>query len=82
MNLKVRSIAWSYDDNFILTSGIDGAIYEWEIKGLKRVRENVIKGCIYSSVVCVKDCKTFFGVGSDRKLKEMDDSIVLKVNFC
>ncbi|CAK9865196.1 unnamed protein product [Sphagnum jensenii] len=75
---KVRSISWSADDNFLFTAGIDGAIYEWEVKSLKRTRENVIKGCMYSCVVNVKDCKTFFAVGSDRKLKELDDTMVVK----
>jgi len=78
--LKVRSVAWSHDDCFILTAGVDGAIYEWELKSLKRVRENVIIGCQYSSVVSVKDSQTFFGVGSDRKLKELDEAMVIKVN--
>lgn len=77
--LKVRSLAWSFDDSHLLTAGIDGAIYEWELKSLKRVRENVIKGCMYSGVVSVKDSQTFFGVGSDKKLKELDDAILLKV---
>jgi WD40 repeat protein len=76
----VRSISWSADDNFLFTAGIDGAIYEWEVKSLKRTRENVIKGCMYSCVVNVKDCKTFFAVGSDRKLKELDDTMVVKVS--
>ena len=73
-------MVWSYDDNHIYTGGIDGAVYEWELKGLKRVRESVIKGCLYSSITCVKDVKNFFAVGSDRKLKELDDSIVVKVS--
>lgn len=72
-------MAWSHDDCFLLTAGMDGAIYEWELKSLKRSRENVIKGCQYSGVVTVKDSPTFFGVGSDRKLKELDDAIVIKV---
>ena len=73
-------MVWSYDDNHIYTGGIDGAVYEWELKGLKRLRESVIKGCLYSSISCVKDVKNFFAVGSDRKLKELDDSIVVKVS--
>ncbi|XP_073385676.1 uncharacterized protein [Physcomitrium patens] len=75
---KVRSLAWSFDDCFLLTAGVDGAIYEWELKTLKRVRENVIKGCQYSGVVSVRDSKTFFAVGSDRKLKELDDALLVR----
>ncbi|KAG0554261.1 hypothetical protein KC19_12G077500 [Ceratodon purpureus] len=75
---KVRGLAWSFDDSHLLTAGIDGAIYEWELKSLKRVRENVVKGCMYSGVASVKDSQTFFGVGSDKKLKELDDAIIIK----
>ena len=78
--LKVRSLAWSFDDCHLLSAGVDGAIYEWELKSLKRVRENVIKGCMYSGVASVKDSPTFFGVGSDKKLKELDDGILIKVH--
>jgi hypothetical protein len=63
----------------MLTAGVDGAIYEWQLREFKRSRENVIKGCVYTSVVGLKDSKTFFAVGSDHKLKELDDTSVAKV---
>ncbi|CAM6094904.1 unnamed protein product [Calypogeia fissa] len=80
-NGKVRSIWWSPDDTSMLTAGVDGAIYEWQLRDFKRFRENVIKGCVYTSVVGLKDSKTFFAVGSDHKLKELDDTSVVKEYF-
>ncbi|KAH8948197.1 hypothetical protein BDL97_11G082700 [Sphagnum fallax] len=40
---QVQSIWWAHDDFNIVTSGMDGAIYEWTVKTFKRKRENVIK---------------------------------------
>ncbi|KAL2630593.1 hypothetical protein R1flu_015279 [Riccia fluitans] len=77
----VRSIWWSPDDTSMITAGIDGAIYEWQLRDLKRSRENVLKGCIYTSVVGLKDSNTFFAVGSDHKLKELDENSVFKEFF-
>ncbi|OAE23436.1 hypothetical protein AXG93_961s1350 [Marchantia polymorpha subsp. ruderalis] len=77
-NGKVRSIWWSPDDTSMLTAGIDGAIYEWQLRELKRSRENVMKGCVYTSVVGLKDSKSFFAVGSDHKLKELDENSTVK----
>ena len=42
-NGKVRSIVWSPDDTKLVSGGMDGAVYEWRIKDLKREKENVLK---------------------------------------
>lgn len=31
-NGKVRSIYWTPDDSGLVSSGMDGAVYEWELK--------------------------------------------------
>ncbi|GAQ89010.1 hypothetical protein KFL_004790040 [Klebsormidium nitens] len=77
-NGKVRSIWWSPDDAMVVTAGMDGAVYEWQLRDFKRERENVNKGCGYSCVVGATDSNSIFAVGSDRKLKELDDSQVIK----
>ncbi|KAJ7558947.1 hypothetical protein O6H91_04G062500 [Diphasiastrum complanatum] len=77
-NGKVRCIWWSADDTVLLTAGLDGAIYEWRMKDFKRSRENVIKGCLYTSVTGVTGSNSLFAVGSDKKLKEMDENQVIK----
>lgn len=75
-NGKVRSIVWSQDDTRIVSCGADGAVYEWEVLTSKRIAENVLKLCNYTSVVITADGKTSFAVGSDKKLKEISDSQV------
>lgn len=68
---KVKSVCWSADDSRLVTAGLDGAIYEWTIKDLKRISENVQKTCLYTSAVCSEDGRAIYGVGSDKKLKEI-----------
>ena len=34
---------WSPDDTKLVSGGMDGAVYEWRIKDLKREKENVLK---------------------------------------
>jgi hypothetical protein len=33
---QVRSLSWSFDDSRVITSGADGAVYEWRVADLKR----------------------------------------------
>ncbi|KAI5064817.1 hypothetical protein GOP47_0019512 [Adiantum capillus-veneris] len=75
---KVQYVWWSSDDTFISTAGLDGAIYEWRVKDYKRNRENVLKGCAYTCVAGAYNANTFIAVGSDRKLKEMDETQIVK----
>ena len=42
---------------------MDGAVYEWRLKDFKREKENVLKGCNYSSVLATPDCKTLYAAG-------------------
>ena len=73
-NGKVRSLFWSPDDSRIISAGMDGAVYEWRLKDFKREKENVLKGCSYSSVLSTPDCKTLYAAGSDRKIKEFEEA--------
>lgn len=74
-NGKVWSIHWSLDDHKIVTggrsfffsvrvglklvSGLDGAVYEWNVRDFKRTGENVQKTCLYSSVIGTEDNKIY-----------------------
>eukprot|EP00884_Botryococcus_braunii_P010879 jgi/Botrbrau1/19793/Bobra.0124s0041.1 len=60
-NAKVRSLWWSPDDSSLVSAGADGAVYEWSLKDMRREKDNVIK------------CQQIYAVGSDRKLKEMEE---------
>lgn len=77
-NGKVRSIVWSSDDSKIVSCGLDGAVYEWETFTGKRVGESVLKSCHYTGVAVTSDGKTTFAVGSDKTLKEISDSAILR----
>jgi len=62
------------DDNYIVTSGIDGAVYQWSLKDIikgecKRGSESFLKSCLYTSAICSNDCQKNYAVGSDKTLK-------------
>eukprot|EP00967_Tisochrysis_lutea_P113127 scaffold179357_cov19-Tisochrysis_lutea.AAC.1 len=46
---------------------MDGAVYEWRLKDFKREKENVLKGCNYTSVLSTPDCKTLYAAGMDEQ---------------
>ena len=70
---------WSQDDSKIISCGMDGAVYEWNVTSYKREGESVLKSCSYTSVAVSPDSRTTFAVGSDRTLKEICDSQVNKL---
>jgi hypothetical protein len=70
---KVRSIHWTPDDSHIVTSAMDGSLFQWRLKTLDKVI-SVKHKCSYTSAVGSSDGK-IFAVGSDRKVRaiESDD---------
>lgn len=67
----------------LFSAGLDGAVYEWDVREGKRVSESVLKTCSYSSVICdPAGSKSVFAVGSDKKLKEICDSQINKDIDC
>ena len=72
-NGKVRSITWLADDTGLVTCGMDGAVFEWEIKEGSHVQEFLQKGCNFSSAAISNDNKIYVA-GSDRSLKEISNS--------
>ncbi|XP_076829140.1 cilia and flagella associated protein 57 [Brachyhypopomus gauderio] len=77
-NGKVQSIAWNADDSRLVSCGLDGAVYEWNMLSGKRESESVLKSCSYTAVALSLDAKTTFVVGSDRTLKEIQDCQILR----
>ena len=65
----------------MISCGMDGAVYEWNVTSYKREGESVLKSCSYTSVTVSPDSRTTFAVGSDRTLKEICDSQVIKYRF-
>ncbi|KAF0760107.1 hypothetical protein AaE_003619, partial [Aphanomyces astaci] len=54
-NGKVRSIYWNYDDSGLISAGMDGAVYQWDLDESKREGEFVQKGVPYYSAVCNRE---------------------------
>lgn len=52
---------------------MDGAVYEWNTLSGVRESESVLKSCSYTSVAISPESKTFFAVGKDCTLKEIQD---------
>lgn len=75
---KVRSVVWTADDSKIVSCGMDGAVYEWDPVNGKRINESVLKSCSYAGVAVTPDGKTTFAVGSDKTIKEISDSTILR----
>uniref|UniRef100_F6PN18 Cilia- and flagella-associated protein 57 n=1 Tax=Ornithorhynchus anatinus TaxID=9258 RepID=F6PN18_ORNAN len=77
-NGKVRCVLWSGDDSKLISCGTDGAVYEWNVLIGKRESECVLKSCSYNCITVSPDSKIIFAVGSDRTLKEISDSSILR----
>ncbi len=77
-NGKVKQVLWSSDDAKLVSCGMDGAVYEWDTATGRRTGEYVLKNCSYTSVGLSGDGRNIFAVGSDRKLKEISDSQILR----
>lgn len=51
----VLSMAWSIDDKYLVSSGIDGAIYQWRVSTRERINESVEKGTEFRSLALTRD---------------------------
>jgi cilia- and flagella-associated protein 57 len=70
---KVRSICWSLDDNRIVSCGLDGNVYDWNVSTLKRDSEQSWNNVLMSSACFSPDSKFVYAVGSDGLLKVGDN---------
>lgn len=77
-NGKVRCIRWSTDDSKLVSCGMDGAIYEWNMFTFKREGESVLKSCSYTGISISPDNRTIYAVGSDKSIKEICDGQILR----
>lgn len=68
-NGKVKSLHWTSDDGTLVSAGMDGAVYSWKIRLMKREHEHILKSCTYNSAVCSPDGATMYAVGSDKLVK-------------
>eukprot|EP00933_Yihiella_yeosuensis_P068974 TRINITY_DN7503_c8_g1_i1.p1 TRINITY_DN7503_c8_g1~~TRINITY_DN7503_c8_g1_i1.p1 ORF type:complete len:1191 (-),score=308.81 TRINITY_DN7503_c8_g1_i1:162-3734(-) len=75
-NNKVRSIAWTADDSILVSTGADGAVFEFSVLSEgRRVNEFVLKTTSFSSVIVYTDPatggNTMYVVGNDKMLREI-----------
>ncbi|XP_052831980.1 cilia- and flagella-associated protein 57-like [Octopus bimaculoides] len=77
-NGKVQATAWCMDDNNLISCGLDGAVYDWELKTGKRIGQCVLKSCAYNDVIINFENKNFYAVGSDYSMKEIHESDILR----
>ncbi|KAM6927807.1 LOW QUALITY PROTEIN: cilia- and flagella-associated protein 57-like [Xenentodon cancila] len=75
---KVLGLEWSLDDRRLVSCGMDGAVYEWNMETGQRESESVLKSCSYTGVAFSSNYKTILAVGTDLSLKEIQDCQVLR----
>lgn len=84
---KVKSLTWDSNDANLISSGADGAIYEWDIRAASRddekarVREHVRKGSIYTSIATIRHTGGIVACSSDAKLREFDTDFKVTREF-
>lgn len=54
-NGKILGMSWSIDDTILVSSGSEGAIYEWSVTKMFRVSESVEKGTEFRSIALTRD---------------------------
>eukprot|EP00927_Polykrikos_kofoidii_P044410 TRINITY_DN38389_c0_g1_i1.p1 TRINITY_DN38389_c0_g1~~TRINITY_DN38389_c0_g1_i1.p1 ORF type:complete len:1288 (+),score=271.17 TRINITY_DN38389_c0_g1_i1:192-4055(+) len=77
---KVRSVCWTADDSKLVSTGADGAAYEFDvIKEGQRVSDWSQKGTSFSCIIACTDQttqqNTMYVVGSDKMLKEVQHNV-------
>ncbi|KEG09722.1 WDdomain 65 [Trypanosoma grayi] len=68
---KVKSVFFvPPDDTKIVTVGLDGAVYEFNLCDFHKVNDNVLKSMTYNCAAA--DVGTVWAAGNDRKLRQFD----------
>eukprot|EP00747_Dinoflagellata_sp_TGD_P106608 gnl/TRDRNA2_/TRDRNA2_169896_c2_seq1.p1 gnl/TRDRNA2_/TRDRNA2_169896_c2~~gnl/TRDRNA2_/TRDRNA2_169896_c2_seq1.p1 ORF type:complete len:1270 (+),score=343.39 gnl/TRDRNA2_/TRDRNA2_169896_c2_seq1:135-3944(+) len=75
-NNKVKSLVWTPDDSMLVSTGMDGAVYEYRVsQDGRRETDWVLKGTSFSCVAAHTDSSTgtntMYVVGSDQNLREV-----------
>lgn len=70
---RVRCLFWQALDTHLCSVGMDGSVYEFNVFTEKKVNDNMVRQCSFSSVV--SDGKSIFAVGTDGNLRVFQDSV-------
>ncbi|KAI9220174.1 WD40-repeat-containing domain protein, partial [Blastocladiella britannica] len=87
-NGRVRSLYWTRGTHGLISCGADGAVYTWELLSgvlrgpaiTKRVNEYIHKGVTFTSAIDIAG--NTFAVGSDRVLRSITDSLLVREVKC
>lgn len=64
------------DDKKLISCGLDGAVYEWDMNNFKRTGEIVNKGISYNDIAVHSNGNTIYAVSSENCVKEIRGSNV------
>ncbi|KXS13792.1 WD40 repeat-like protein, partial [Gonapodya prolifera JEL478] len=81
-NGRVRSLYFTATDAHLVSAGVDGAIYVWNVREGKRESEYIQKSVMWHCAIGNPDGKTVWAVGNDKTLKEVSDSMLIKELEC
>lgn len=70
---RIKSVYWKPEDTHLVTVGIDGNVFEFQLKNEKRVNDSQVKHCQFSAVAT--DGKSIYACGNDGQLRQFQDSI-------
>lgn len=71
-NGKVKSLHWNSFDTVIISAGVDGALYQWQVEDSKRLGEYIQKCVLFTSVIANKEESIVYAAGSDHTIKEIE----------
>ncbi|XP_055686721.1 cilia- and flagella-associated protein 57 [Lutzomyia longipalpis] len=77
-NGTILSLIWCYDDIHLLSSGEDGAIYEWNAITGERINEVVQKEIQYRSLAVTNDLSAVYSITNTGVLREICKSEIVR----
>lgn len=75
---NILSLVWSADDKYLVSSGREGSVYEWDMNTGQRVHELVQKGTLYKSLAVASDQSYIIGVTHSAFLREISKSQMVR----
>ncbi|KAI5711305.1 hypothetical protein M8J76_004736 [Diaphorina citri] len=76
--MEITSFKWLSNDSNLISCGLDGAVYMWDVKSGKRVADVVTRHCQHHDIEATSDGKLIYTVGKDGHLKEIKNEVVIQ----
>ncbi|XP_011502621.1 PREDICTED: cilia- and flagella-associated protein 57 [Ceratosolen solmsi marchali] len=70
----IQEIIWSQNDAKLVSIGLEGAIYQWDMNTGGRLSEIVLKGITLCGIVLAADASTVYCISKDNKIYEIKDN--------